>query len=82
MRAKRRNAVLVVRTQDFSPQDVGDIPTVILAARVYQTGLHYCAALGVCREFNAAQLADGRPVEEWALLVKWVKPLVSKGGAA
>jgi len=79
-----KNAVLLARVPDeFEPSSVSDIPGIVLSANVHKSHLTLCAAIDVCRRYNAERLATGRPVREWAILVKWVRPIEQpKGGAA
>ena len=77
-----KNAVLLARVPDeFKPSSVSDIPGVVLSATLYKPHVPLCSGIMFCRRYNAERLAEGPPIQSWALLVKWVRPLVSKGGA-
>ena len=78
-----KNAVLLARVPDeFEPSSVADIPGVVLSAHVHKDRLPLCTGIMLCRQLNSEQLAKGHPVREWFLLVKWIRPLASKGGVA
>jgi len=78
-----KNAVILAEVSgDFRPTTVSEIPQNILTATIHKDKLPLCTGIDFCRSYNAERLAAGPPYRDWALLVKWVRPLVKKGGAA